>query len=158
MPSPVDKYYKEVKEGNPDYTEAQAWATAWSIYCKKNPGSEHCHKSEYLKKEGTLERVVERYLNAKSFEPGRDLTGIFGFRKQVEKLFKDQPVKVETRSIQGGHGRGRGLKECVVIEMPDSSWFNENLKGSDLGNAFHRLTRAYHVDYEVRGKDIIVGL
>lgn len=53
MPSPVDKYFKQVKDQNPSYSDEQAWATAWSIYCKhKNPGSEHCHKptSEYLKK------------------------------------------------------------------------------------------------------------
>lgn len=52
MPSPVDKYFKEVKDKNPTYSDEQAWATAWSIYCKyKNPGSPHCHKppSEYLK-------------------------------------------------------------------------------------------------------------
>jgi hypothetical protein len=52
MPSPVDKYHDQIKKDNPDYTDEQAWATAWSVYCKhKNPGSPHCHKppSEYLK-------------------------------------------------------------------------------------------------------------
>lgn len=52
MPSPVDKYFDKVKEQNPTYSDAQAWATAWSIYCKyKNPGSEHCHlpTGEYFK-------------------------------------------------------------------------------------------------------------
>lgn len=52
MPTPVDKYFDQVKKDNPSYSDEQAWATAWSIYCKhKNPGSEHCHKpsSEYLK-------------------------------------------------------------------------------------------------------------
>ena len=52
MPAKVDKLYEEVKEKNPSYSEEQAWATAWSIYCKHvNPGSDSCHKptSEYLK-------------------------------------------------------------------------------------------------------------
>ncbi len=41
MPSPVDRYFKDVKKKNPSYSEEQAWATAWSIYCKhKNPGSD----------------------------------------------------------------------------------------------------------------------
>lgn len=50
MPAEVDKLYKEVKEGNPSYSEEQAWATAWSIFCRNND-SAHCHrdKSEYLK-------------------------------------------------------------------------------------------------------------
>lgn len=67
MPAPVDRYYDEVKRDNPDYTEAQAWATAWSIYCRhKNPGSDHCKKdpSEYLKgrEAGRIVRVAARYL------------------------------------------------------------------------------------------------
>jgi hypothetical protein len=52
MPSPVDKYHEQIKKDNPGYSDEQAWATAWSVYCKhKNPGSPHCHKppSEYLK-------------------------------------------------------------------------------------------------------------
>jgi hypothetical protein len=66
MPSPVDRYHDEVKKNNPDYSEEQAWATAWSIYCKhKNPGSDSCKKptSEYLKgKEASLAlRVVARF-------------------------------------------------------------------------------------------------
>jgi hypothetical protein len=69
MPGPVDKYFKEVKEGNPSYTDEQAWATAWSIYCKhKNPGSEHCSKpaDAYLKDQGKsaslIVRVAVRYM------------------------------------------------------------------------------------------------
>lgn len=52
LPGPVEDYVQEIQDANPDYTEGQAWATAWSIYCKyKNPGSEHCQKSpsEYFK-------------------------------------------------------------------------------------------------------------
>lgn len=33
LPGPVEDYVKEVQEANPDYSESQAWATAWSIYC-----------------------------------------------------------------------------------------------------------------------------
>lgn len=70
MPSPVDKYYEEVKKSNPDYSEEQAWATAWSIFCKhKAPGSPHCKKptSEYLKGKsaGIIVRVASRSLQAR---------------------------------------------------------------------------------------------
>lgn len=48
VPKKVDDLVKEVKEGNPEYTDAQAWGTAWSIYCKSvNPDSPHCKQSEY---------------------------------------------------------------------------------------------------------------
>lgn len=43
VPADVERYVKEVKEGNPGYTEEQAWATAWTIYCDNNPESTHCH-------------------------------------------------------------------------------------------------------------------
>jgi len=54
-PAKVDKYFKEVKQKNPTYSDAQAWATAWSIFCKHvEPGSDSCHKdtSDYLKGRG----------------------------------------------------------------------------------------------------------
>jgi len=43
LPADVERYVEDIKKKNPDYSEGQAWATAWSIYCKyKNPGSDHC--------------------------------------------------------------------------------------------------------------------
>jgi transcription antitermination factor NusG len=51
-PKKVDDLFKEVKDGNPSYSDEQAWATAWSIYCKHvDPNGEHCHKTPggYLK-------------------------------------------------------------------------------------------------------------
>jgi hypothetical protein len=45
IPKKVDEYVQQIKEDNPSYDDAQAWATAWSIYCKyKNPSSDHCHQ------------------------------------------------------------------------------------------------------------------
>jgi hypothetical protein len=78
MPSPVDKYFKSVKDKNPSYSDEQAWATAWSIFCRNNPGSSHCHKpaDEYLSKEARLvtefadallvQKVASRFLVAMS--------------------------------------------------------------------------------------------
>jgi hypothetical protein len=48
-PQKVEPYFKKVKKQNPGYSDAQAWATAWSIYCKhKNPSDESCHQEEYF--------------------------------------------------------------------------------------------------------------
>lgn len=52
LPADVERYVKEIEKKNPDYDEAQTWATAWSIYCKyKEPGSPHCQMptSDYFK-------------------------------------------------------------------------------------------------------------
>jgi len=60
-PEQVDKYFEQVKKDNPSYDDSQAYATAWSIYCKhKNPGSDSCHQDEYL----TGKTAGDRYLEA----------------------------------------------------------------------------------------------
>jgi hypothetical protein len=49
IPKKVDDLVKEVKEKNPGYTDAQAWGTAWSIYCKSvSPDSPHCKQGGYF--------------------------------------------------------------------------------------------------------------
>ena len=61
MPAKVDELFDEVKKSNPSYSDEQAWATAWSIYCKHvEPGSDSCHlpTSEYLKGKSAAERIV----------------------------------------------------------------------------------------------------
>lgn len=72
MPSPVDKYVKQVREQNPDYDEAKVWATAWSIYCKyKNPGSDSCHQpaSDYLKgKNAMSDKEVREFSSPEASE------------------------------------------------------------------------------------------
>ena len=69
MPSPVDKFFKQIKKDNPSYSDEQAWATAWSIYCKHvKPDSESCHMptSEYLKDKSAaiVANVVRRFASA----------------------------------------------------------------------------------------------
>lgn len=45
LPADVERYADEgVAEGLP---ESEAWAVAWSRYCKKHPNSPHCHKDKY---------------------------------------------------------------------------------------------------------------
>jgi hypothetical protein len=49
LPADVERYVQEGKDSGMD--EGQAWAIAWSRFCKyKNPGSDHCKKdpSEYF--------------------------------------------------------------------------------------------------------------
>lgn len=54
-PDDVRRYFLEAKESNPEYSDEQAWAVAWSRYCKyKEPSSPHCRKgrAEYLPTKG----------------------------------------------------------------------------------------------------------
>lgn len=65
VPKTLDRYVKEIKESNPDYSDEQAWATAWSRFCKyKKPDSPHCHRppAEYFKgREAVVIKVAARY-------------------------------------------------------------------------------------------------
>lgn len=52
MPRKVEQLVKRISDANPSYSEAQAWATAWSVYCKHvKPGDPSCRRkpSEYLR-------------------------------------------------------------------------------------------------------------
>ena len=74
VPAKVKEHAEDVQSKNPDYDDAQVWATAWSIYCKyKDPGSDHCKKdtSEYFPGKGSKEAEAE--LNA-----GSDLSKSWG--------------------------------------------------------------------------------
>lgn len=43
VPEEVEALVREIRERSPGYSDAQVWATAWSVYCKHlEPGSEHC--------------------------------------------------------------------------------------------------------------------
>jgi hypothetical protein len=121
MPSPVDKYFKEVKENNPSYSDDQAWATAWSIYCKNvNPESPSCHKpkGEYLSKEATrlitefadallIQKVASRYLVAMSL-PENVETKLLSWRRE-----KDELLEAVVDGIQGVDDL---IREFKVIE------------------------------------------
>lgn len=74
MPAKVDELFDEVKKNNPSYSDEQAWATAWSIYCKHvEPKSESCHMptSEYLKGKSAAERVAARFLGKTASRDGK---------------------------------------------------------------------------------------
>lgn len=61
VPADVERYVEETRESNPDYDDAQVWATAWSRFCKyKEPGSEHCKKpaDEYFPGRSASDRVL----------------------------------------------------------------------------------------------------
>lgn len=60
MPRKVEELVRRISKQNPTYSEAQAWATAWSVYCRNiNPGSRHCRRppSEYFAGDDQYVRV-----------------------------------------------------------------------------------------------------
>jgi len=58
IPEDVERYVGEHKEKGAD--EGEAWALAWSRYCKyKNPGSDHCKQDSYFDgKKAQLTRIA----------------------------------------------------------------------------------------------------
>ncbi len=92
MPAKVDELFDEVKSTNPNYTDEQAWATAWSIYCKHvKPDSDSCHlpTSEYLKGKTAGAKLVEEVSDggrkAYIFDDGGSLIVQMNYRGDKEE-------------------------------------------------------------------------
>jgi hypothetical protein len=125
MPSPVDKYFEKVKESNPEYSDAQAWATAWSIYCKyKNPGSEHCKRSpdEYFESKSAykissmITRVIERFKYAAEKA------------KKAKVEFYTKPISEE--SARKGTPGSRGMYDFYVrIDGKEAKISEDSIEG-----------------------------
>jgi hypothetical protein len=127
MPSTVDRYFKEIKDSNPEYSDSQAWATAWSVYCKhKNPGSEHCkmNPEDYLKGKSafhvaTATRVASRFLEKTS---GRGLGWDGKFLGKDCRLqwsdvvwkLEELPTKGKKKVKVGEHQNGYGMYSGVA--------------------------------------------
>ena len=168
MPAKVDKYYKEIKRDNPDYSEAQAWATAWSVFCKHvEPGSDHCSKppSEYLKgrNAGLIVRVAararvgmehtspearEEYLKE---HPHADPSNHTVKEKSKEEEFagKVQPLEKKlTDKVKGWGAKAIGFlkkaPEKVQKFVADESFRRESLMSAHkaLTEAPEKMTRA----------------
>jgi len=129
MPKDVDRYHDEVLKSNPDYSEAQAWATAWSIFCRnKDPGSEHCKKptSEYLsgKNAGLLVRVASAYLDKHAAQDPEYTSHLKHFLvaldKEVNKLagHRSEPLTVTTKDFGGARGLPR-----VIVQGPKAQHY-----------------------------------
>lgn len=124
MPSPVDKYFKEIKNNNPSYSDEQAWATAWSVFCKhKNPGSTSCHKptEEYLSKEAKLvvdfahallvQKVASRWFEAMSLPESTES------KLKVWRHHKDELLEAVVDGIEGVDDLIRDFK-VIEREVP----------------------------------------
>lgn len=64
MPKKVEELVKRVKNDNPSYDDAKAYATAWSIFCKHvSPDHDSCKRDPegYLKeKKARQQRIATR--------------------------------------------------------------------------------------------------
>jgi len=105
-PEQVDKYFEQVKKDNPSYDDSQAYATAWSIYCKhKNPGSPSCHQDEYLtgkNASGTVaEKVLSRFEEGKPANPKKNLSPEDA--AEWDRQNEENRDNFKTSSNPGGH-------------------------------------------------------
>lgn len=113
MPAKVDELFDEVKSTNPDYTDEQAWATAWSIYCKHvEPGSDSCHlpTSEYLSGKTASTKLVEEVSDggrtAYIFEDGGSLI--------VQMNYRGDKEEQTARNLADARKKAKAMLESVA--------------------------------------------
>lgn len=127
MPGPVDKYFDQVKKDNPSYSDEQAWATAWSIFCKhKKPNSEHCHRPPegYLKGQGK-----------KSMDKQATITpNVEGFLLYLSGALTQYDQRASTKRGYNPNALGHYMKALHDIESSVSS-----LKKSQEPDALAKL-------------------
>lgn len=156
MPAKVDELFDEVKKSNPSYSDEQAWATAWSIYCKHvEPGSESCHMptSEYLKGQKTagnnpealqialeIERNAEALMSSGFDEKALDKIEAAwkaakqkGLDKEVHKIIQQMS---EAEMAQAIRNMGKSASERVVARFVGKTAGRD---GKMVGNGW-RLT------------------
>jgi hypothetical protein len=121
MPSPVDKYFDEVRKSNPGYSDEQAWATAWSIACKNGlVDAKHCHKapSEYLtgKSAGRVDPNMMRPIQLDSKEISRaDESG----HTVVVRPQSDGGYMVAVVKVEGSKGISMGKSFTRYVDQKD---------------------------------------
>jgi len=160
MPSPVDDYFKKVKKDNPSYSDSQAWATAWSIYCKhKNPGSEHCKKetSEYFKGKNAMDdialrvaaqssvpsemanRVASRHMHALQMGTGTetDKWRIHRFFDSISIVHLENAGKRGKKckyfNLSYGNIKGDALLDSIAFDVVDLAKKNVSLSQMEAG-------------------------
>lgn len=155
MPKKIDELVKEIKERNPSYDDAKAFATAWSVYCKHiEPGSAHCKKdspSEYLKGQGKGKKakkwiqkaIKEEGALRKHFGIGEGETIPTGKLKSEQKKLQDKADKsdAETKLL-------RRINLALTLrskEVPPPKG-----KKKAMGETRRRLIRLAHEKPELR--------
>jgi len=150
LPPEVEEDVKEIQKKNPDYTEGQAWATAWSIHCKhRDPGSEHCQKSP------------SEYFKAAKFPAGVTMTvdevaDVVG--PEFKEMNEDPPASVvevrEEMQKKAGSDEVEGLQKAVKATQK----MMESLKAQKLPeNVEAPLRKAIEANlakYEARLKSL----
>jgi len=144
MPAKVDELFKDIKKSNPSYSDEQAWATAWSVFCKHvSPGSDSCHKptNEYLKGKKAemgpmVNRVVARYMSARMpIEPN-----IIRSAKSMLEEMQEAEAKMH-RAVQFSRQlRTEPAMEWILDQLEEQhSNFSELVKSA--GEALDYVTR-----------------
>ena len=150
LPPEVEEDVKEIQKKNPDYTEGQAWATAWSIHCKhRDPGSEHCQMSP------------SEYFKAAKFPAGVTMTvdevaDVVG--PEFKEMNEDPPASVvevrEEMQKKAGSDEVEGLQKAVKATQK----MMESLKAQKLPeNVEAPLRKAIEANlakYEARLKSL----
>jgi hypothetical protein len=128
IPEEVERYYEEVIDDNPDYSESQAWATAWSIYCKhKNPDSPHCRKDRDEYFQNPHPAVIRKVFY--QLRPGdqvvvyaRDLRRP---RQLAVQSISDQGVR---RAVFVSSGRTRGPRGGSLHDYGDGIYYQPTMR------------------------------
>jgi predicted double-glycine peptidase len=138
LPPEVEEDVKEIQKKNPDYTEGQAWATAWSIHCKyRDPGSEHCQMSpgEYFK----ASSVTAEMLKDGKFEKGKSMTvdevaEVVG--PEFKEMNEDPPASVKKLKEEMGKKAGRSplLAMDAFAEMLKDGKFEKGVPADPTEN------------------------
>jgi len=121
IPADVERYVKETQEGNPDYTDAQAWATAWSRFCKyKDPGSEHCKQ------------------NTSDYFPGRAASDLEALEKLAtwEEGYRDED---DPREHEGEGSLIPGLEEKRAAELKNFWLVRDPDSDSELNDILYKV-------------------
>lgn len=144
MPTEVDRIAKGIRRNNPQLSEHQVWAMAWSNYCKNvNPQSPHCKKDKGIMASKKKTRTKTSKASTKKVAKKT------GTRR---KHFGPHISEAQLDAASKAYAKGRMNAKRYARQYPENVVYGPDISPAQVDAAMEKYTREMEKRGEYLGK------